>query len=453
MSEQQPPPTGIFADLAAGELARIAEQGTRRLGAGEVLFREGDSADDAFVIRSGEVEILRRVGGADAVLAVRGPAEVIGEMALLADDARSATARARTEVEVLVVPKSAFDALASSSPDVARALLGVFVARWQETEEHLRRVDRLARLGTLTAGLAHELNNPAAAVVVAAGELRRRVADLAEARVAVDELGGGLGGLERLLADAATRPPLGSLDRADRADEVEGVLSRLGVGEGWKVSSVLVDAGLTVDDLDEVVRVAGAHTVAAVGWLVATADLDGLLRQVEEGTRRMSDIVRALKGHVHLDRAPVGEVDVVDGIEDTLLLLGGSLEGIRVERDYHPDRPRVEGVVADLNQVWMNLLDNAAAAIRSVGGGGTIEVTVRGGEGGLVVEVADDGPGIPEDECHRVFDAFFTTKPQGEGTGLGLSTSLAVVRAHRGTIDVDSTPGRTVFRVALPAQG
>lgn len=445
----------LFADLPEDDLVRLCE-GVERvaLGPGELLFAEGDEGDRAYVVHEGELEIVKITGTREVLLAVRGAGDVIGEMALLDAAPRMASVRARHATELLAIPKEQMDGLLSGSATAARSLFGVLLARWRETEVRLRQSERMAQLGTLTAGLAHELNNPAAAVKRGADQLRDTVVAYASA---IGELqASGLDpGDERLavLLDTAAGDhiTLSALERSDLEDEVEDALVDLGVDQPWVLTAGLVDGGMTPDDVHGIAAHFGAELAPTILRACDAAHAThALLDEVEEGAGRLSDIVGALKSYSYLDEAPVQEVDVAKGLEDTLLILKSELGDIEVIREYAEDLPSIEAFGSELNQVWTNLIDNAADAINE-GVGSTITLRTIPAGGSVVVEVEDDGPGIPPEVQSRVFDAFFTTKPPGSGTGLGLDISYGIiVHKHRGEISVQSEPGRTVFRVELP---
>lgn len=435
----------LFAGLDRADLERICS-GSREitLARGERLFAEGDPGDEAFVIVAGDVEIVKHSVGREILVAVRHAGEVIGEMALLFAEPRSATVRARTEVSAIVIPKRHLDELLDTSHTAARAMFGVLLTRWRETESRLRQNERMAQLGTLTAGLAHELNNPAAAVQRSAGELEGAVEAYAAARA---RLGADLPEAITMLIERPRRP-LDALTRSDREAELEAWLEGHGVPEPWRFAGSLVAAGITGADLDGY----DGDIPAAVAMLAAAAAAHDLLHQVREGSTRVSAIVKALKSYSFLDRAPIQEVDLVTGLEDTLLILRPKVRDLEVVRDFG-EVPPFPAYGSELNQVWTNLIDNAADAVAD-GRGSTIILRTRREGDTVTVEVEDDGPGIPDDVLPRIFDAFFTTKGPGKGTGLGLDISYGiVVHRHGGDITVDSEPGRTVFRVSLPFAG
>jgi len=318
--------------------------------------------------------------------------------------------------------------------------------------------ERLASLGTMAAGLAHELNNPAAAARSAAAQLAQ----------ALDAIGSALGqfvelGVEReeaaqlvalqqqAVAHAAAATALDTLDAADAEDELLARLEELGIAEPWSLAEPLAAAGIDDEWLSRVAELAGPATPAALRWVAASLTAGRLAAELQEATERMSLLVSAVKSYSYMDRGELVEVDIHEGIETTLTVLGFKLKqtAIEVVRDYDRALPKLTVRGSELNQVWTNLLDNA---IDALGDRGTIAITTRlDGSNCAVVEIADDGPGVPEEVVDRVFDPFFTTKDVGRGTGLGLATARRiVVDRHGGSLTLDTKPGRTVFRVRLP---
>ena len=358
-------------------------------------------------------------------------------------------------LNVVVVTGIAWATLYSFMRD--RQRLRRLEREYLDQELLVRQSQKLASLGTLAAGVAHELNNPAAAVVRGAGRLGVVVDALQEAWLA--EIGAGSEEAGRqarhawdVVKERAGRVhTIGVLERADREEELGEWLDERDAPIPFELAATLVENGLTVDDLVELTEGQdGAEQAGFARRVAAVAGVERLVAEVAEGASRVSDIVQAMRSYAYLDQGSVQSVDVTEGLESSLVLLQHRLKaGIQVERDYEPGLPRIEAHGGELNQVWTNLMGNAIDAIGDRDG--TLRLRAHQRDGCIVVEVEDDGAGMSPETAARVFDPFFTTKPVGSGTGLGLSISHTVVTSrHGGTITVDSEPGRTTFRVALP---
>ena len=450
----------LFADLTDSDLEALAEGAAGLdLAAGELLFSEGDEGDKAHVITGGEVETFKATGNKEMLLAVRGDGTVIGEMALLDAGARTASVRARSAVTMITIGKEQLDRLLETSTTALRSLFQLMLLRWRENESRHRQSERMAQLGTLTAGLAHELNNPAAAVRRGADQLRAALGDFTVKLAALPGAGIDLLADEEasqlITGERSATEPLDALARSDLEEELEDLLDDLGVADAWKLVPDLVDSGMSGDDVDEIGRRFGeAGTAPMLQAAAAASGAFALLHEVEEGASRLSDIVGALKSYSYLDQAPVQEIDITVGLNDTLLILKSKLKDIQVRREYAEDLPLIEAFGSELNQVWTNLIDLAADALNGAESDDpTITLRALSAGDALVVEVEDNGPGIPEEIRERIFDAFFTTKPPGSGTGLGLDISYSiVVNKHAGDLIVEAVPGKTIFRVTIPIE-
>jgi signal transduction histidine kinase len=448
----------LFSGLSEEDFQRLCDMSREfQLPAGNMLFEEGQPGAEAYVIEKGEVEIIKSSQDREVLLAVRGPGEVIGEVALLDEAPRMASVRARSDSTLIAIKKGSFDELLHSSPTALNATFRTTLARLRETQSGLQQVEKMAQLGTLTAGVAHELNNPAAAIQRGEQQLHQALADLRKAQVALEDLGlteeqnALVSKLEKEAIDrSAILPELDALTRSDRAEEIERWLITHNADPAIAQASALVDLDYTAKSLDELTQAFKGEQIALILiWLAGTYSVHGLLSEIGQGARRISAIIKALKSYSYLDQAPIQAVDLKAGIEDTLLILGSKLRGeITVKREYARDLPAVQGYGSELNQVWTNLLDNAIDALN---GKGEIRIQTRRDGDWAVVTIEDNGPGIPKEIQSRVFDAFFTTKPPGKGTGLGLNISYnIVVYKHRGDINLFSEPGKTRFEVWLP---
>jgi signal transduction histidine kinase len=428
--------TPLFAELPDEPLERlVAGSQPMELAAGEFLITEGDQADDLFVVLEGELEVTKRSGNAEIPLARVGPGAIQGELAALERGRRMASVRALTPARVLRIPYGSIRELLSAGPDAALSIIRTVIGRLRGMESTLRQREKLAGLGTLAAGLAHELNNPAAAIQRSVEALTRAI----EERNALHPPHS-----LKVMRPSGTVAPLDALARSDAVEEI-GEL----VGDE-ESAAALLDAGWSADELRT--AFAGMEPAAArdgAAWLAASARVETLLSEVRMAGERISEVVGAVKSYAYLDQAPVQRVDVRKGLDDTLVILRPKLKaGIEVTRDYQPDLPEIEAWGSELNQVWTNLIDNAADAMN---GRGEIVLTAVGtDEGGVEVRICDDGPGIPPEVAAKIFEPFFTTKPPGVGSGLGLHISHNVIVRHGGRIEVESRPGRTCFIITLP---
>lgn len=450
----------LFSELDEGQLAWILGKGEEvRFPAGAVIARQGDPSDGFYAILEGETEWTQRVGREEVRAVTLGEGDIFAELILMLGAPYPTTGRAKTDVRLFRLDEGAFWGMMDLCPGIRRGLLSTATERAQIHESVSQGQARLASLGTLAAGLAHELNNPASAARRAAASAREAVDDATRRAVALgsrnlaNDQGEFVANLPAEAAKlAADAPLLDPLERGDREDEVAAWLEERGVEEAWDLSPTLVSAGVDAGWLDGVAeRLPGEAVGDALWWLGARLEADELLREVEEGSRRVSELVDAIKEYAFMDGAPVGEVDVREGLENTLRVLGHKLDRVEVARDYDPDLPPITAYGAELNGVWTALVDNAVDAASGEGGGGHVRVRAGRENGRVLVEVADDGPGIPEGIRDRVFDPFFTTKDVG-AVGLGLDLARRAVGRHGGEIRFDSRPGETIFQVRLPVE-
>ena len=453
----------LFEDLDDEKLDWLAAHGdVVAYPAGADVSVEGRPADCFSVLLSGELSMVRLVGGSE-VETVRTAHRGVysGAVQFYMGDRIAqtypATVRAVTDCTFLALPAEEFAAqFRRWYPMAVHLLEGMFVGQ-RNAAELVGQRERLLALGKLTAGLTHELNNPAAAAARATAALRERFAGvrhklalLADGRIDGAVLQALTGLQEEFVARLATAGELSPLERADREDEVGDWLEEQGLGGAWELAGVFVAAGSGVDDLERLAAaVPGSFLEPAVRWLAYTVETETLVAEIAESTGRISALVDAAKQYSQLDRAPHQPTDLHVGLDATLTMLGAKLgHGVRVVRDYDPALPRVPAYAGELNQVWTNLVVNALDAMA---GEGTLTVrTARDGDRALV-EVADSGPGVPDELRRRIFEPFFTTKPVGQGTGLGLDVSWRiVVQRHGGDLRVVSEPGDTRFEVRLP---
>jgi signal transduction histidine kinase len=452
----------LFQSLSPQQLELLAEKGrveTRT--AGTPVYTEGEPATCFFVLLHGTITLSRLVHGDDVEVNRTEQRGVYGgaTQAFIEsiDQVYLNTMHAVTDVEVYELPADVIAYVVREWFPMAMHLLeGLFFGmRAQQTLIGER--ERLLALGSLSAGLTHELNNPAAAAVRATSVLRDRVAGMRHklAMIADGRLDGRrLHDLVDLQDDAVKRaaaaPVRSALDASDAEDALAGWLDDHDIADGWDLAPTLVAGGVDADWLERVALSVGEDNLdPAVRWLTYTIDTELLMGEIDDAVGRISGLVTAAKQYSQLDRAPHQTIDVHDLLDATLVMLGGKIPaGVRLVKEYDRGLPAIPAYAAELNQVWTNLIDNALSAM---GGTGTLTVrTVRDGDR-AVVEVADTGSGIPPEVRPRIFEPFFTTKPVGEGTGLGLDISYRiVVKKHHGDIRVESRPGDTRFRVILP---
>jgi signal transduction histidine kinase len=456
----------LFERLTDEQLGWLCRRGrVVEVGPGPV-YTEGEPAACFYVLLSGTLALSRRVGGDDVeTVRTSNPGVYAGAFfAYLRDRVPQVYNNSMRVIEparFFVLDAAAFAQLMDDwFPMAVHLLEGLFFGT-KNTQEAIGQRERLLALGSLTAGLAHELNNPAAAAVRATGALRERFAAMRGklAVIAGRPDGQVLAGLverqEEAVARANTAGAPSPLEAADLEDAVTGWLDSRGIAEGWELAPSFVQAGLGTGWLDQVARAVTEHggdqtaLDGALRWLAHTVESELLLNEISDSVTRISTLVGAARQYSQLDRAPYQVTDVHELLDSTLAMLAGKIgPGVTVVRDYDRGLPRIPGYPAELNQVWTNLIDNAVSAM---GGTGTLTIRTAAEDGTLLVEFGDTGPGIPAEIRDRIFEPFFTTKPVGEGTGLGLDISWRIiVTRHHGDLRVESEPGDTRFQVRLP---
>jgi len=451
----------LFEGLTDEQLGEVLEDGSEAfIPAGEVGGREGEPVDHLYVILEGEFRWSKKVDGGEVVMNTYGSGKFFAEVPLLLGKPFLATWRALADSRVFALPNEAFRRMLTTHPPFSNAVLEMLAQRIQVLYSVAQQRERLSSLGTLAAGLAHELNNPASASRQAARRLRdslenRRTLDMrltrAAARGEIDLP--QLDALERIVHEALGRdraPALTSLEQSDLEEEVALWLNDRGVEEAWDLSHTLVGAGLGIADLE---LVGGAVPPDALGYLETLLVAAGLVDEIEDSSMRISNLVATMEGYSYMDRAPTQEVDVNEGLDNTLAILRYRLEDIEVERDYDESLPRITAHGSELNQVWTNLIDNAIDAVADGDNTGRVRLRTTQERDRLLVEISDNGPGIPAEIQDRIFEPFFTTKDVGKGAGLGLDVSYRiVVGRHSGDIRIVSKPGDTRFQIRLPME-
>ena len=446
-----------LSDEELGQLMDMAEPVTLR--PGEILIKQGELGDSAYVVISGDFEVQKQSGQSLIKIDVRNPGDVVGEMALLSRAPRNATLIAKTDGEVLRIPQEAFEKLLVSSTTAAMAVLHWVIVRLTQNESLLHQQEKMAALGTMSAGLAHELNNPAAAAQRSASQLREiqsKWLDLTHQieRAALDE--NQVNWLDDFIREAARRfeapLKLDALEKIDLVDQLQSWLEASGVESAWELAPAMVNFGWNSESLENLKTSLSPWLFSlSIQWLGAGCLMMGLLSEVLQTTERISQIVHAVKSYAYLDQAPLLEVDVHEGLENTLVILQHKLKkGVVVKRDYSPNLPHIQAYASELNQVWTNIIDNAVDAMN---GKGEIRIKTYQEDNRVIVEITDNGPGIPEEIQTRIFEPFFTTKAPGHGTGLGLHISHDIIaNRHHGQLMVESKPGQTKFKAILPKQ-
>ncbi|GHK01430.1 histidine kinase [Streptomyces sp. Y2F8-2] len=455
----------LFEKLDDEQLARLCREGRVEEFDPGPVYTEGEPATCFFVLLKGTVVLSRRVGADDVEVNRTSQRGVYAGafQAYLGDRAAASyggSMRVTEPSRFFILPAETFASIMQDwFPMAVHLLEGLFFGS-KNTQQVINQRERLLALGSLSAGLTHELNNPAAAAVRATSALRERVAGMrhklgviAAGRYEPDALLTLVEIQERTAEQVAKATPVSPVEASDREDAITDWLDDHGIDGGWQLAPTFVQAGLDTDWLDQVAAAVDERTLeGAVRWLNYTVETELLMNEIEDSTTRVSTLVNAARQYSQLDRAPYRTADVHELLDSTLMMLSGKIgKRITVVKDYDRSLPNIPAYPGELNQVWTNLIDNAVSAMNDAGGEGTLTVRTALDHDRLLVEFRDTGPGVPEEIRDRIFDPFFTTKPVGQGTGLGLDISWRiVVNKHHGSLSVRSEPGDTRFQVRLP---
>ena len=444
----------IFAELADEQLTWFLGQSKElRLKAGDTYSRQGDTADAMFVILEGHLQGRGEINGETIILELA-PGDVTGLLPFSRMKQFRVNGRAETDSLALRFPAALFQDLVQKMPVLTQRLVGLMSDRIRETTRFEQQRDRLAALGKLSAGLAHELNNPASAAKRATSQLRATIKRVRDASLELgrrDLTPAQKAEIEKLESSLfqTDAPPPDALTASDLEDQLDSLLRSHGQNDLWQLAADLAHKNFKPELLEQLFATLDADTArAALVRISSSVEIADLLNQIESSASRISDLVCAIKEYTFMDQAPVQNVDIVKTLETTLTILNHKLKrGVDVRRDYDKAPLLVNSFGSQLNQVWTNLIDNA---IDAMSGKGELRIRTYREDNCAVVEISDNGPGIsPAVEPH-IFEPFFTTKGVGEGTGLGLDTVQRIVKKHRGSIQVRSKPGDTRFQVWLP---
>jgi signal transduction histidine kinase len=443
-----------FADLPDDQIAWfLANSQEQKIAPGDIYVRAGDPADTMFVILEGQFQWRGEFAG-ETILFSAKAGDVTGVLPFSRMKQFTVTGRAQTAGRVLKFPAALLPELVHRMPELGTRLVGLMSDRIRETTRVEQQRDRLASLGKLSAGLAHELNNPASAAKRATSQLRDILKKIRDASLNLgrrDLTAAQKSEIERLEASFTQQDvvPLDPLAASDLEDQIDSLLRSHGQSDLWQLAADLARRNIQPAVLESLfANLDGDTARAALVRIAASAEVAGLLHEIESATSRISDLVGAIKEYTHMDQAPVQNVDIVKSLETTLTILNHKLkQGVVVRRDYQRVPLLVNSFGSELNQVWTNLIDNAIDAMH---GRGELRVRTYRDDSCVVVEIGDDGPGISPEVQPHIFEPFFTTKAVGQGTGLGLDTVQRIVKKHRGTIQVTSNPGDTRFQVWLP---
>ncbi len=452
----------LYPKLTHDQIAGLMPYGTvQEFASGETVFTEGDASDSLFVVLTGGIKITKRVGSEETVITIHSEGDFTGELSLLTNGKNVATG-VTTEPSVLLrIEKQSFsDALSICAP-MMDTIVSALAQRRQDVDILTQQREKLASLGVLAAGLAHELNNPAAAARNAAAGLREAFATqkmlalkMTNRSCPVEHRDTVGGFLKAAKERRTTLPPRSPIEQSDMEEVLIEWLDAHEVADSWKLAPSFVAAGVDAAQLDSLSSAIDPEALCdTLTWIAVTLEIDGLLYDVESSTTRISTLVQAVKEYSFMDQAPLQEIDVHSGIENTLTILAFKLRknNVTIVREYGKELPNICAYGSELNQAWTNILDNAIDALSEQSGERRITIGTHSIADSVIVTITDNGPGIPAAIQSRIYEPFFTTKEVGKGTGLGMDiTYRIIVKRHHGDINVVSRPGETRFEIRLP---
>jgi signal transduction histidine kinase len=445
----------VFSDLPQDDLLWFVSKCQElHIAPGDIMMCEGDKPEFMIVMLQGEVRARAEHGPADGPVFTLSSGEVSGMLPFSRLKVVSVTGRAVVPSHYLAFHVSYFEEMFHRLPELVRRLVGLLADRVRSVTRQEQQHEKLAALGKLSAGLAHELNNPSAATRRSAAALRDCLARLRGAARSTS-IGPKDCALlarreEQIRASLEPAQFKDELARADRQDAIQSWLEARNVADAWTLAPSLAEANLTDANLESFAEAAGDSLGPELTRFATLLEMDRIAEELDHSSARISDLIKAIKEYSYMDQAPVQEVDIEHSLETTLTIMHHKLKrGITVARDYAPNLPKVMANGSELNQVWTNLIDNAADAMK---GAGTLTIRTARENDFVLVEIADNGPGISPEVKSRIFDPFFTTKGVGEGTGLGLDIVNRIVKNARGQVNVISSPGDTRFQIRIPIQ-